>query len=373
MSEMHPKMELPKIELGNTEIELSRLALGGFHQVEISSEIVKRVVDAYLEVGGNYIETARGYGGGASEVKLGMALEGRRDQVVLCSKSGKVKGDEIREDLEISLKNLRTDHLDFYFLHGVGSSGQIDAICKEGGALEALLKAKDEGLIRGIGLSSHRPPVYLEAIERLPLSLILIWSNFLEDMYLPMIREEIFPAAKEKGVGITAMKPLADGYLYRSVRPALRYALGSGADVLVCGMNSPRHVYEAAEAVCQGPASDVERETILRVAPELGSYVCRQCGKCSEELMELFRMEGYVDRQMIDYMEHDPADYALRVRLAGWFNLGDQAREQFAEKGWEDEALLDMAEKVECPYDIDVPRKTRLSIAKLKNEGPNRI
>ena len=82
------KLRLPRVELGRTGISLSRLGLGGFHQCEISSEVVEQVIDEYLTVGGNYIETARGYGNGASEDKIGRALEGRRDQVVLCSKSG---------------------------------------------------------------------------------------------------------------------------------------------------------------------------------------------------------------------------------------------------------------------------------------------
>lgn len=363
---------LPKAPLGRTGFELSRLGLGGFHQLEISSEIVGRVVDAFLDAGGNYIETARGYGVGASEKKLGAVLEGRRDRVVLASKSGKADAEGIRKDLETTLENLRTDHIEFYFFHGVGSEAHLDALCKPGGALDALLKARDEGLIRGVGVSSHRPELYLEAMRRLPLSLILVWCNYLEDQYLPIIRNEILPMAREKGVGITAMKPLGDGYLWRSVRPAMRYALGMGAEVLVSGMNSVRHVKEAVEAVCSGPADPAEMAAILTEAPELGNYVCRQCGKCGAELMELFRLEGFVDRQMLDYQEHDPPDYALRMRLAGWFHLADSAREILKSRNWSEADLLSEARGVGCPYRIDVPRKTRLAWAKLTGD-PNLV
>ena len=367
------KLCLPQVELGKTGISLSRLGLGGFHQCEISSEVVEQVVDAYLGVGGNYIETARGYGDGASEDKIGRALEGRRDQVVLCSKSGALKADEIRRDLETSLGLLRTDHIEFYYFHGINTTEQLDKITAAGGALEGLQRAQDEGLITGMGLSSHRPWMYAEGMERLPAALILIWSNYLEDMYLPEITDEIFPYARQKNVGITAMKPLADGFLYRSPRQAIRYALGSGSDVLVCGMNSPAHVYEAAEAVCEGPASEAERDEILHNAPELGDYVCRQCGECSDALMELFRLEGYVDRQMIDYLEHDPANYALRLRLSGWFDLVETARNVFKEKHWDQAALLDEATTVSCPYKIQVHRKTRIALAKLRDEDTNLI
>jgi uncharacterized protein len=369
---MKAPLTLPKTELGATGLSVSRLGLGGFHQVEISSEIVEQIVDAFFDVGGTYIETARSYGGGASEEKLGRVLEGRRDQIVLASKSGRRDGDGIRRELEASLKALRTDHIDFYFFHGVNTLAEMDTITGPGGALEAMLKAQDEGLISGLGFSSHRPPqLYLEALKRLPLSVILIWDNYLEEQWIPEIQQQVYPLAREKGVGITAMKPLADGFLYRSPEPAMRYALGSGSEVLICGMNRVEHVYEAAAALAKGPADADEREAILRDAPELGDYVCRQCGGCSDDLMALFRLEGYVDRQMIDYLPHDPADYALRLRLAHWFDFTDTARARFAEAGRDVDALRAEAAEIACPYGIDVARKTRFALAKLQDEPLN--
>lgn len=369
---MAEKLTLPQTQLGATGVTVSRLGLGGFHQVEISTEIVEQVVDAFFNVGGNYIETARSYGSGASEEKLGRVLEGRRDQVILASKSGKRDGDGIRRELEASLKALRTDHIEFYFFHGVNSIADLDTITGQGGALDALLKAKDEGLIRGLGFSSHRPPqLYLEAIRRLPLSVILIWDNYLEEQWIPEIQQQVYPLSREKGVGITAMKPLADGFLYRSPEPALRYALGSGSEVLICGMNTVDHVYAAAAALAKGPADVAERAAILKDAPELGNYVCRQCGGCSQRLMDLFRLEGHVDRQMIDYLPHDPADYALRLRLAHWFDFADVARERYAQAGWVDQQLQGEADGVSCPYGIDVGRKARFALAKLKGEPLN--
>lgn len=361
---------LPQVELGATGKRLSRLALGGFHQVEISTEVVEQVVDRYIGCGGNYIETARSYGAGASERKLGRVLKGRRDQVVLASKSGRRDGDGIRRELEESLGALDTGHIEFYFLHGVNTEEDMERILAPDGAVPALLRARDEGLISGIGFSSHRPWRYLEALERIPLAVILIWDNYLEEQYLPIIHDEIYPLARRKQVGITAMKPLADGFLYRSPRQATRYALGSGADLLVCGMNSVEHVDEVVQAVCDGPADESERAQILEDAVELGEYVCRQCGDCPASLMHLFRLEGYVDRQMIDYLPHDPADYALRLRLSGWFDLADHARQEYADAGYAAADLVADAARVTCPYRIDVERKARLAAAKLTGEDP---
>ena len=87
--------------------------------------------------------------------------------------------------------------------------------------------------------------------------------------------------------------------------------------------------------------------------------------------MALFRLEGYVDRQMIDYLPHDPANYALRLRLAHWFDFKAEAQKRYAAAGWDDEALLATAGAVDCPYGIDVGRKARLALAKLKDEPLN--
>jgi predicted aldo/keto reductase-like oxidoreductase len=359
---------LPRITLGRTGKQLSRFGLGGFHQVEISSEIVEQVVDAFLREGGNYIETARSYGGGASEAKLGRVLEGRRDQVILCSKTGSRTADEARRDLEQTLTSLRTDHIEFYFFHGVGE-GELDTVTGKGGAFEGLQKAMDEGLIDGLGLSSHWPPVYVEAFDRLPLSLILIWCNYLDNLNYPLIPQAIIPEALERGIGVTAMKPLADGFLYRSVEEAVRYTLGVGAEVAVCGTNTVEHVRQVAAAVRKGPADAFLQEAILHDAVDLGQYVCRQCGVCPEDLMNTFRLEGTYDRQMIDFLPHDPADYALRTRLAHWFSGRERAVAEFAAGRYDSDALVAAAEGIDCPFGIDVARKAKLATAKLCEDG----
>ncbi|MFO7900718.1 MAG: aldo/keto reductase [Planctomycetota bacterium] len=361
--------ELPRVTIGRTGLEVSRYGLGGFHQLEVSSEVVRRVVDAFLAEGGTYIETARGYGDGASEDKLGRALDGRRDRVVLASKTSAATADDARRDLETSLETLHTDHLEFYFFHGPDHE-KLDRITARDGALVGLLAAKDEGLIDGLGLSSHTLDVYLDAFDRIPLDLILVWCNYLDNLNFPVIPDRILPEARERGIAVTAMKPLADGFLHRSVESAIRFVLAE-ADVAVCGTNAVEHVVEVARAVRKGPADAAEREAILRDAPELGTYVCRRCGDCPPELTDTFRLEGECDRQMLDYRPHDPADYALRDRLSHWFSYSDAARAGFAGAGHDPEALLAAAARVDCPYGIDVVRKARLAIAKL-TDGPVR-
>jgi hypothetical protein len=132
-------------------------------------------------------------------------------------------------------------------------------------------------------------------------------------------------------------------------------------------------VQQVSAAVRKGPADRATRESILRDAADLGQYVCRQCGVCTDSLMEVFRLEGLYDRQMIDGLPHDPANYALRVRLAHWFAGRERATEAFAAAGHRPEALLAAASKAACPYGIDVARKVRIATAKLTGQPVNRL
>lgn len=363
---------LPRTQIADTGIEVSRFALGGFHQLEISSEIVVEVVDAYLAEGGNYIETAPGYGQGASEHKLGLALQGRRDRVVLCTKTGAASADQAMRDVEASLGELQTDHVEFCLFHGLNAGG-LEKVTAPGGAAEGLQRLVDQGVIRALGMSSHTPQTYLDAFDRLDLKLILVWCNYLDNFNFPIIPEQVIPEAKRRNIAITAMKPLADGFLYRSPADAVAYCMGCDADVVVVGANRVQHVRQIAAAVRSGPADATRMEQIVRDAPELGRYVCRRCGKCPAELMDTFRMEGVFDRQMIDFLPHDPADHALRNVLSGWFSHDKLAQDQFAATARTKDDLLAAAESVTCPYDIDLPRKTRLALAKLTGESAQRV
>ena len=356
--------KLPMVSLGKTGTRCSCFGLGGFHQVEVSSEIVEQVVDAYLAEGGNYIETARDYGRGASEEKIGRALGTRRSEVVLCSKTSAATSDQLKSDLDASLKALRTDHLEFYFFHCVDQD-KLDAITASGGALEAMIEARSQGTIGGIGFTSHVPAMYLDAIERIDLSIILVWLNYLDDLNFPIIAERVIPAAKKREIAITAMKPLADGLLHASVSAAIGYCLAAGAEVAVCGTNSVQQVQQVAAAVRSGPTDKQGMARILADAPELGRYVCRRCGKCSKELMELFRLEGMFDRQMMDCLPHNPADRALRKMLSHWFGQDAAAKREYLDAGYDTARLLAEARTVDCPYGIDVGRKAALTHAKL--------
>lgn len=363
-------MQLPRRTLGRTGIEISVLGMGGFHQVEVDQETIDSVLDRYLEAGGNYVETARGYGGGASESKLGRALRGRADRVVLASKTSARDEETAWREINESVERLGRSPIDLYFFHGVGSMDQLDAICAPQGALAAFARARGEGLIRHMAMSSHWPAMYVEGAERLPIDAVLIWGNYLDFCNYPEIPGQVLPALRRRDIGVLFMKPLADGFLYRSPHRALRYALAQDGDGVVAGFNSLDMLEADLEACCQEPPADShEIEGILAEAPELGDFVCRQCVECSvgdqgARIKRVFELEGKLDRQMDDRRPTDAAHYALRERLKGWFHQEDRARALYAEAG-EPAPALAAGELAPCRYGLDVARKLRFAHAKL--------
>jgi uncharacterized protein len=369
------KITLPKCRLGNTGLELSLLGMGGFHQCEVDSEVVAQVADEFISMGGNYLETARSYGHGGSEIKLGRAIAGHRDKLVLGSKTVQREAEGVWRELNETLAALQTDHLDLYFMHNVFTPEDLSAITAPHGAMEAFIRAWDEGLIKHFAISTHWPLLLLDAIKVIPFEAVLIWGNYLDYCNYPEIPQVILPALRERGIGTLTMKPLADGYLYNSVDNAFRYALRDNPACVVSGFNSVEMLRADAAAVCRGALEDEETLKLLKNAPELGDYVCRQCCECSvlsggqgALLKKLFELEGKFDRQMDDLHPVDAGTYALRQRLGKWFGNGDWAKTYFAQNAEDFKASLFELEAKNfsaCRYAIDIPRKIRIAIEKL--------
>jgi uncharacterized protein len=367
--------KLPKRQLGNTGLELSLLGMGGFHQCEVDSKIVAKVADEFISLGGNYFETARSYGCGGSESKIGRAIAGRRKELVLASKTVQRNAEGVWRELNETLEELQTNYLDLYFMHNVFTPEDIRAITAKGGALEAFIRAKNEGLIKHLAISTHWPMLLLDAIEVIPYEAVLIWTNYLDYCNYPEIPNTILPTLHERGIGILGMKPLADGYLHNSVDNAFRYALRDNPACLVSGFNSVEMLRADVAAVCRGALKDNEMLEVLKNAPELGNYVCRQCKKCSVTesnlLKNLFELEGKFDRQMNDMLPVDAGTYALRQRLCKWFGNAARAQDFFTQNT--DFLNINTENFSPCPYGLNISRKIQIASAKLSDGELNKI
>ena len=150
--------------LGKTGIEISKVIFGSIICMEESQSDANHFVSYALDAGVNCFDAAPSYGN--SEEKLGPALKGRRNGVILNCKTTERTAKGVMESLESSLKTLQTDYFDVYQIHALANSREFDQIFAENGAIEAFIEAKKKGLIRHIGITAHSEELALEAISK---------------------------------------------------------------------------------------------------------------------------------------------------------------------------------------------------------------
>jgi predicted aldo/keto reductase-like oxidoreductase len=262
--------------LGKTGLTVSAVGLGGIPIQRTDVGGVVAVIDACLETGINYIDTARGYT--VSEEYLGAALEGRRERFVIATKSMARTYEGMKADIEKSLANLRTDYIDLYQIHNIKKDEEFELCFGENGAYRALAEAKAEGKIRHIGATAHAT----EAFERL----ITEYEDRIETLMFPYnIVEnqgaELMKKCTEKNIGFIAMKPLAGGNLDDATL-ALKYILANpDCTIAIPGMGDAEEVYQNAAACGLGALTKEELAVCDEIRRELGQNFCRRCGYCA--------------------------------------------------------------------------------------------
>ena len=262
--------------LGKTGLNVSVVGLGGIPIQRTDVEGTRKVIDACVECGINYIDTARGYT--VSEEYLGEVLEGRRDKFILATKTMARDYEGMKADIEKSLKNLRTDYIELYQIHNIKTDAEFDTCFGENGAYKALLEAKAEGKIGHIGATAHG----LEAFERLitefedKIETIMFPFNIVESQGLELMKK-----CTEKNIAFIAMKPLAGGNLEDGTL-AMKYILNNpDCTIAIPGMGDVKEVYENCAAVDAGELNDEDKAACQKIVSELGKNFCRRCGYCA--------------------------------------------------------------------------------------------
>lgn len=280
--------------LGNTGLKVSRLGFGGIPIQRITQEEATALIRKLPEYGINYIDTARGYT--VSEEYLGIAMEGIRDKFVLATKSMARTREAMEKDIETSLKNLRTDHIDLYQVHNAPPA-QMSIVTGEGGALEALLEAKAAGKIGHIGITAHEIGTFEMALEMDWVETIMFPYNFVELQAADLIRK-----CAEKGKGFICMKPLAGGAI-ENAPLAMRF-IASNKDITVNipGMANEDELKQNVAAACDPtPISEEELREVQNIRDTLGNQFCRRCNYCQPCTMGInisfcFTINGYLTR-----------------------------------------------------------------------------
>ena len=283
------------ITLGKTGLRVSRMGFGGIPIQKVDASVTHALMERLAQRGVNYIDTARGYT--VSEQFLGEALEGGlREKFVIATKSMARTKEAMARDIDISLKNLRTDYIDLYQIHNP-SLAELEQVLAPGGALEALMEAKAAGKIRHLGLTAHMAAVFERALELDWVETVMFPYNIVETQ-----GEELMAKCREKNVGFICMKPMAGGAL-EDARLALRFIRqNENVSVVIPGMYDVREIDENLAAVEETSAlTEDELQKIDTVRRELGTQFCRRCNYCQPctagiSISGILVLEGYLQR-----------------------------------------------------------------------------
>ena len=251
------KGKLPFRPLGKTGHMVSLYSLGGQGSIEIpgKEDISVEIINRALDLGINYMDTAAAYGRqtptvaradamGTSERNMGQVMKYRRKEVFLASKTHDRTYDGSLKLLEKSLRQLNTDHLDLWQIHNVRMAEMetLDRITGDGGVLKAMIRARDEKMIRFIGFSGHEGPDVLNALnERFPFDNVLVAINAADKHHDPFI-EKFLPNAVKKEMGIVGMKIPARDRIFAnggiiSMKEAMDYVLTLPVSTIIIGLD----------------------------------------------------------------------------------------------------------------------------------------
>lgn len=321
-----------KRTLGSTGLEVSIIGFGGIPIQRITKdEAVAMIIEAEKQ-GINFIDTARGYT--VSEEFIGQALEGRRDKWIIASKTMARTYKEMKEEIEISLKNLKTNYIDLYQCHNVSKPDQYETLMSDQGALIALKEAKAAGKIGHIGFTSHSVDILMKAIESDEFETIQFPFNPIESQGV-----KAFERAIEKNMGTIVMKPIAGG-AFTNPTLSLKYVLNKEfITVAIPGMDSLDQVVENADVGRNlTPLTDDEKLVIAEVVNELGTTFCRRCGYClpcpqNIDIPLQFIFHGYYTR----------------------YNMPDWAQGRFEKLEYSAKDCVECGIcETRCPYDLPI-------------------
>jgi predicted aldo/keto reductase-like oxidoreductase len=267
-----PSYSVPRRPFGKTGEQVSILGVGGFHlgatkDQQEANTLVARAIDSGI----NFFDNAWEYKEGLSEERLGTALQGKRDQVILMTKvctHGRDKSVAMQQ-LEQSLRRLGTDHLDVWQIHEVVYYNDPDLIFRADGAIEALTQAKQQGKVRWVGFTGHKDPsIHLKMLRHdYPFDTIQMPLNPFDARYRSF-QQHVLPEANRRGLAVLGMKSLGgSGEMVThgaiTAEEGLRYAMSLPVATTISGMDS-LEVLEQNLAIAANfqPMSDEERKAL---------------------------------------------------------------------------------------------------------------
>ena len=325
--------------LGKTGLKVSTVGYGAM--ITSDPTVITRAAD----MGINYFDTSRNYQNGQNERMVGAALGAKRKDVVLSSKCDEKTGAGILKEIDTTLKELGTDHLDVWYLHGLGTAEQITD-----DLVEAQRKARQQGKVRFIGVSTHTLPAIVDRVIEAKLDVVLAQYNFTSG--------EAYSAGADKlnqaGVGLVAMKVMARarGRGRGGAEPAPAVPAGRSAAALKWVIKNPAIAttvpsmtdidqLEQNFRVMGQAFTDADAKVLTAALAEVRPYFCSMCGQCDGQCPK-----GLPARDLVRFVMYADG--------YGQFGLG---RENFQRMSAEHQAIrcADCAScAIHCPNGVRV-------------------
>ncbi len=264
---------MKEVRLGRTNLVVNKLGWGSIPIRRVSDEQAVAVVQAVLEMGVNLLDMARAYT--HSERRIGLALQKVPRPVILSSKSNE-RTNKIYEHVQESLKQLQVRKIHIYHLHNLSKMEEYEKALAPGGAYEGLLRAKADGFIDHIGITSHNLDVLERAMKDDHFDVMMACYSFLE----PDAGKRVFPLAKKNDVGVLSMKPLSGGVIEKA-GPALRFVLQTPDVVVIPGSETIELAKENWRIFVEGGGPTKEDQAyIQQLQREMEKQFCRRCDYC---------------------------------------------------------------------------------------------
>lgn len=327
--------------LGKTGIEAARLGFGGIPIQRLSEPEAIEIVLYALEKGMDFIDTSRAYSN--SETRIGKALKETGRKAAVATKSFSRSSEGVRRDVEISLKELQLGYIDLYQCHGINSLEEYRAITASDGALAGLQRAREEGVIGHIGITSHSLDLLDTIIDDGLFETIMVCFSFME----PAAGDKVIPKALAQQIGVIAMKPLSGGVI-DAPSAALKWALSRPEILVLAGVEDKKTIDQNWEVFQGGwQLTDDEKRQIDAIRRELDQKFCRRCDYCLPCQADI------------------PIQYALgirsMVRRMGPAMLQGPLFGRILETGANCTGCGDCMTR--CPYNLPIPDMIRANLA----------
>jgi len=327
---------MKNLTLGKTGITTPQNAFGALPIQRVSTDYAVMLLRKAYDNGMTYFDTARAYTD--SEEKVGIAFEGMRDKVFIATKTQAKTGEDLRKDLETSLRLLKTDYIDIYQLH---CAPQCFAPDDGTGLYEELLKAKEEGKILHIGITAHKIGVAEEIVKSgLYETLQFPFSYLASDRDIALVK-----ACEEAGMGFIAMKGLSGGLLTNS--KACMAFMSQYPALPIWGVQRENELDEWLSFFDEMPEMTDELKSVIESdRKELLGEFCRGCGYCAPCTVGITINACARMSQMV-----------RRAPSAAWLNEHWQA-----EMAKIDDCVDCGICKTRCPYELDIPNLLRKNL-----------